>query len=213
MNKTRALFPFAMTIVGGLCIGSLTVVRMAQEPEFLGSFLCLAAIVMYGGWKAWEVRISMAEIHEVETDRDKGTVEICAAVEVALLLSLFLRRNGLPIGLAMGGLMIMAGGIHIRVIAVRTLGNDYSLRIRPLRRRPVCIGPYAIVRHPAYLGTLICHTGMVMVFANGYSFLILAVWYAMVLARTLVEDSVLMGSTAYQKYAQGVRWRLVPGIL
>jgi len=213
MKKARVLFPLAMTILGGLGIGSLTVLRITNEPEFPGAVLCLVAIVMYGGWKIWETRISVGELSQPETNRDKGTVEICAVVEIALVISLLLSRNRLQLGLGIGGLMIMAVGIHIRVTAIRTLENDYSLRIRPLSNRPNCIGPYAIVRHPAYLGTLICHTGIVMVFANRYSFLILAVWYAVVLVRTLVEDTFLMGDSAYRKYAQRVRWRLVPGII
>lgn len=213
MRKARALLPFAMTTLGGFCIASLTVVRMTYEPESSGAVICLVAIVMYGGWKIWESRISVGEVHQLEEDHDKGTVEICAVVEIALLMSLLLNRSPVQLRLGIGGLTIMALGISIRVIAIRALDGDYSLRIRPLKTRPVCIGPYRLVRHPAYLGTLICHTGIVMVFANRYSFLILAVWYAAVLTRTFVEDGLLMRDSEYRKYAERVRWRLLPRIL
>lgn len=213
MNRTKDLLLPAMTILGGISVGSVAVLRMTHETEFSGAVVCLAAIALYGGWKVWESRITLGELHRAEPSHDERTVELCAVVEIALLVSLLLSRNRLPLGLSLGGLTIMAVGIHIRVIAIRTLGKDYSLRIRPLRKRPVRIGPYALVRHPAYLGTLVCHSGIVVVFANGYSFLLLAVWYAVVLVRTFVEEGLLMQDSAYRRYAQKVRWRLVPGIL
>lgn len=212
-KRTKDLLPLAMTILGGFGIGSLTVLRMTHEPESFGAVVCLVAIVMYGGWKIWESRITLDELHRAEPSHDQGTVEICAVVEIALLVSLLLSRNRLQLGPAFVGLTIMAVGIHIRVIAIRTLGKDYSLRIRALRTRSVCFGPYARVRHPAYLGTLICHSGIVLVFVNTYSLLLLALWYAVVLVRTLVEDGFLMQGSEYRKYAEKVRWRLIPGIL
>jgi protein-S-isoprenylcysteine O-methyltransferase Ste14 len=213
MKKTKDLLPFAMTILGGFGVGSLTVLRMTHEPESFGAVVCLVAILMYGGWKVWESRITLDELHRAEPSHDESTVEICAVVEIALLVSLLLSKNRLHFGLAFVGLTIMAMGIHIRVIAIRTLGKDYSLRIRPLRTRPICVGPYTLVRHPAYLGTLICHTGIVLVFLNRYSLLILGVWYAVVIVRTLVEDGFLMRDSEYRRYAQKVYWRLIPGIL
>lgn len=213
MKKAKELVPLATTILGGLCVGSLTVLRMTHEPESSGAVVCLVAIVIYGGWKIWESRVLLDELRQEEPNHDESTVEICAVVEIALLVSLLLSKNRLHLGLAFVGLTIMAMGIHIRVIAIRTLGKDYSLRIRPLRTRPICVGPYTLVRHPAYLGTLICHTGIVLVFVNRYSLLVLAVWYAVVIVRTLVEDGFLMQDSVYRTYAEKVRWRLIPGII
>lgn len=213
MKKVKELVPLMTTILGGLCVGSLTVLRMTHEPESSGAVVCLVAIVIYGGWKIWESRVLLDELRQAEPNHDEGTVEICAVVEIALLVSLLLSKNRLHFGLGFVGLTIMAIGIHIRVIAIRTIGKDYSLRIRPLRTRPICVGLYTFVRHPAYLGTLICHTGIVLVFFNRYSLLILAVWYAVVIVRTLVEDKFLMQDSAYRRYAEKVRWRLIPGIV
>ncbi len=85
-------------------------------------------------------------------------------------------------------------------------------------------GPYAFVRHPAYvaknlawwLGALPTF-GMLIAAGNwrGLSYAVLAVlgWTGIYVLRALTEERhLLMVNNGYAQYAQRVRWRFVPGI-
>jgi protein-S-isoprenylcysteine O-methyltransferase Ste14 len=75
-------------------------------------------------------------------------------------------------------------------------------------------GPYALVRHPAYLGTLVAHVGLTLVFPSVWSIAALALlWLPAVLVRTLLEDRELRRLPAYGEYAAEVRSSLVPFVL
>jgi protein-S-isoprenylcysteine O-methyltransferase Ste14 len=75
------------------------------------------------------------------------------------------------------------------------------------------LGPYSFVRHPAYLATI---------FIWPVTGLLLGSWYAvipgllaalMMFIRTVYEDRMLLAELpGYMKYAQEVRYRLLPGI-
>ena len=95
---------------------------------------------------------------------------------------------------------------------IAKIGRSYSHRIRPLKTLPVSKGPYGIIRHPAYLGTLLAHAGLVTVFLNPYSLGALLLWLAAVLIRTCVEDTWLLKFPEYKEYTKQVHWKLVPGI-
>jgi len=109
------------------------------------------------------------------------------------------------------GLVLMLVGICIRLSAVVTLGRYYSRRVRLLAGHQVITsGPYRLVRHPAYLGTLVGHLGFVAVFGSWIAMTIWAVLFVpMVIHRILLEEPVLFELNGYADYANQ-RKRLVP---
>jgi protein-S-isoprenylcysteine O-methyltransferase Ste14 len=69
------------------------------------------------------------------------------------------RRHRWPSGPATGVALILAGG-GLRVLAIRTLGSRFTGHVRTVPQQPVCDhGPYALVRHPSYLGLLGLNAG------------------------------------------------------
>jgi protein-S-isoprenylcysteine O-methyltransferase Ste14 len=74
-------------------------------------------------------------------------------------------------------------------------------------------GPYRLVRHPAYLGTLAGHLGFVLVFGHWFPLVVwIGVFVPTAIRRILVEEPLLLELDGYAKYAAGVRYRLVPGL-
>jgi protein-S-isoprenylcysteine O-methyltransferase Ste14 len=73
-------------------------------------------------------------------------------------------------------------------------------------------GPYAIVRHPIYLGMLLQASGMVIVLGEARAFALLF-GIALLLKRLGKEEAVLRASfpDEYRAYERRVR-RLAPGI-
>ena len=90
------------------------------------------------------------------------------------------------------------------------LGRNFA--VLPALRSVTTIGPYAWLRHPAYLG----EAGMVIACwlagPNWMSAAACALLVPMVMLRINAEERVLRASFKYQSYAENVRWRLIPGI-
>ena len=74
-------------------------------------------------------------------------------------------------------------------------------------------GPYAVVRHPGYVGAILFYVGLPAVLGSWWSVPIMALLIAITIVRTAREDRYLAAHlTGYVGYADRVRWRLVPRI-
>jgi protein-S-isoprenylcysteine O-methyltransferase Ste14 len=205
----RAWTPLLLTIAGFAGLGSLALYRILQTPSPVAQAGIGVCAALYVAWMLWESRVSVREISKEAEDHDHGTMELCAAVKIALLLSALLfpsfamtaRTAAVTGGLA---LALLIGGIALRRAAIRALGESYSHRIRTPRFPLVVRGPYAAIRHPAYAGTLLIHSAVVLVMPNWFSCALLAVWFAAVWYRTRVEERWLMNYSEYREYAASV---------
>jgi protein-S-isoprenylcysteine O-methyltransferase Ste14 len=74
-------------------------------------------------------------------------------------------------------------------------------------------GPYAIVRHPGYIGALMIFCGLALSLASWWA-LIPAAWASLILiVRTSWEDALLRTELdGYNEYAKRTRYRLFPGL-
>jgi len=98
---------------------------------------------------------------------DRGTTRmIVGAYALATSLAPVLRRSGLlplPRGAAPAGLVLQAVGLGTRWWSMRTLGSSYSRTLRTETGQSVVdTGPYRLVRHPGYAGSLLIWTGFAL---------------------------------------------------
>jgi protein-S-isoprenylcysteine O-methyltransferase Ste14 len=112
-------------------------------------------------------------------------------------------------------LLFMLGGEGFAIYSISWLGRSFS--IMPEARCLVTGGPYAIVRHPLYLGEQIALFGVLLQYASPAKVAILAValfalQFTFQLVRMGNEEQVL--STAYPEYAfyKMRTARILPGI-
>lgn len=110
-------------------------------------------------------------------------------------------------------LMIMAAILTYLSIAANPFFSSH-IRIQEDRGHKVMTtGPYRIIRHPGYAGSLIFNLFVPMVLG---SWVVLPLGLATVLLliyRTAKEDRVLLAELiGYSTYAQQVRYRLLPGV-
>lgn len=208
----RRFTPILVTVFGFVFIGALAIARLCELADSKVFVAALAAFLLYVGWLLWESQISVRETENHEGDVDRGTMEFAAFAKVSVLVAALLPESAsLPL-VAVAGLGCMLAGIAIRMSAIRTLGEHYGHRIRRASR-VVTDGPYRVIRHPAYLGTLLAHVGFVLVFPNAWSIAALfALWLPAVLVRTVLEDQFLRATPEYDAYAGRVRARLFPGL-
>ena len=117
-----------------------------------------------------------------------------------------LRSAGL--GLSLGGFWLVVGAMKIN--------RFFSpvIRIQDERgHRVVDQGPYAVIRHPGYLGMLAFAPGAVLAFGSWWGLIPAGVYCALILRRVFVEDQFLHSNlVGYNQYAGRVRHRVIPGV-
>ena len=89
-----------------------------------------------------------------------------------------------------------------------------TVRIQDDRgHRVVSSGPYRLVRHPGYFGSLIYNLVIPLVLGSLWTFLPALLTIALLVLRTRLEDRTLQAELpGYPEYAAVVRHQLIPGV-
>jgi protein-S-isoprenylcysteine O-methyltransferase Ste14 len=212
MKRASAWTPLVLTVAGTLGLGGLALYRLIVHDQGIGRVLGAVCFGLYLLWLAWESRISVKELERDQADHDRHTMEIAALAKLLTLAAAFGGGGTIQPTLAVLGIAVLVAGALVRISGIRALGGLYSHRIRTPARIETR-GVFAFIRHPAYLGTLLAHTGLVMVFLNSLSVAaLLLLWWPAVFLRTVVEEQHLRTLPDYEDYARRVPARLFPGL-
>jgi protein-S-isoprenylcysteine O-methyltransferase Ste14 len=123
---------------------------------------------------------------------------------------LLLPPQELSYGLYLASLLLLLAGIVFAICALIFLGRSISLL--PEARRLVTGGPYALVRHPLYLGEMVAIAGIALQHLSAWALLLLILIWALQLQRMRYEEQVLSQSfPEYEDYMVRTA-RLVPGV-
>ena len=89
-----------------------------------------------------------------------------------------------------------------------------SVRIQEERgHRVATSGPYRYVRHPMYLGVILCAFCIPVALGSWWSLIPGALMAILFVVRTALEDRTLKGELGgYREYARRVRYRLLPPV-
>ncbi len=108
------------------------------------------------------------------------------------------------------GILLIAAGTGFAFWAARRLGRSLTPFPRPNDAGLVTDGPFAVVRHPIYLGGLGVFLGyslLTSVSALALTLALLALWAG----KVRVEEALLEGAyDDYEAYRQRVRRRILP---
>ena len=121
----------------------------------------------------------------------------------------------LPLGVELLGLaLIVTGYVFGSFAFVENAFFSGTVRLQPERGQTVVkSGPYGLVRHPGYLGSLIASVGMPLLLDSLWAFIPMIIFGFFYVLRTFLEDQFLQQNLAgYSAYAKEVRYRLFPGI-
>ena len=106
-------------------------------------------------------------------------------------------------------LLIMAGGT-VSLAAKVFLGRSFG--IVPANRGVKETGVYRLIRHPMYAGYMLNHLGFVLVFCSAWNVAVYAVAWTALWLRAVEEEKFLRRDPEYRRYAEKVRYRLIPGL-
>jgi protein-S-isoprenylcysteine O-methyltransferase Ste14 len=80
-------------------------------------------------------------------------------------------------------------------------------------QRVISTGPYALVRHPMYIGAIVLMLGAPLALGSWWGLLMLIPGVAAIIWRILDEERFLSGNLAgYTEYKNKVRYRLIPRV-
>ena len=91
---------------------------------------------------------------------------------------------------------------------------EVTVRIQTDRGQQVIdTGPYAIVRHPGYVGGCLLSVGIALALGSLWALIPAGVASLLLILRTKWEDQTLQDELAgYKEYTERVRFRLIPGV-
>ena len=120
-----------------------------------------------------------------------------------------------PTWLNILGLVIIALGYTFSAWAL--IENRFfssTVHIQTDRGHFVCdSGPYKIVRHPGYAGSLLALVGFIMALDSLWTLIPVLIALIIAVIRTELEDRTLQKELkGYKEYIQGTKYKLIPGI-
>jgi protein-S-isoprenylcysteine O-methyltransferase Ste14 len=135
---------------------------------------------------------------------------------LAFLIPGFDRRYGwsnVPVLLVFLADFVVILGYGVVFLAFKE--NPYASRIIEVTTDQAVIstGPYAIVRHPMYLGALLLYISSPLALGSYWAIIPMLFIIPTLAARILNEESVLLRDLAgYREYMLETRYRLIPGV-
>ncbi|HLO33209.1 MAG TPA: isoprenylcysteine carboxylmethyltransferase family protein [Anaerolineales bacterium] len=134
---------------------------------------------------------------------------------LALLLSWFFNLFGvgkLPASVGWLGVAIALSGVLVRWWANRALGAFYTRTLKVTENQFIVQeGPYRLIRHPGYLGSILMWVGVAAATAN-WIVLIIVLIVMLVVYVYRIENEEKMLASAQPDYAEYRKhtWRLIP---
>jgi len=213
----------------GLIVGAVFIVVLfyvAGTWAWWNAWVFMVLMAIIGGFTSnlFKKLPGLAEERQTANTKSKPwDVKLVRLINIALpsmvIIAAFDKRfqffPAVPLAVSVVALflMILAAILTYLSIAANPFFSSH-VRIQEDRGHKVMTtGPYRIIRHPGYAGSLIFNLSVSMVLG---SWAVLPLGLATVLLlifRTAKEDQVLTAElTGYSTYTQQVRYRLLPGV-
>src|SRR5262249_17514739 len=147
------------------------------DPSALPAGLLLSTVARATTLAFFAVLIALFAVRRVPQQRPTGLYPRCAAIGgtfigVGIVL---LPPQELSSALYLASLLLIIGGTLFAICAALVLGRSISLF--PEARRLVTSGPYALVRHPLYLGEIVAISGVALQYLSVWALLLLGLQF------------------------------------
>ncbi|GLF93476.1 methyltransferase family protein [Streptomyces yaizuensis] len=178
------------------------------------SVLAIAGVLIWAGYELLlRHRADPAAASWRGGRADAGsTLLLLAAFAAAVAVNLLL-TGALPAWARWAGIGLLAAGLLLRGWGMRTLGRYYTRTLRTARDQElVTRGPYRLIRHPGYAGSLLVWAGYSLGLGNGLAAVVVTALLTALYARRITAEERMLLAAFGEEYAAYRRrtWRLVP---
>jgi protein-S-isoprenylcysteine O-methyltransferase len=182
------------------------------------NWLAIAGLLLWLGYEVTLRRRTSSEAASLRgSDTDRGsTWLLVAAYALAIVLIVGLSWSGvgsLPVGARWVGVLMMATGLGLRAWGMTVLGRFYTRTLRVVGdQQMVTTGPYQLIRHPGYTGSLLVWTGFCLGGGNWIALVTVAVLTLAAYGWRIRSEERLLVDTFGEEYTRYQRHtaRLVP---
>jgi protein-S-isoprenylcysteine O-methyltransferase Ste14 len=121
--------------------------------------------------------------------------------------------SSVPLYMVIAGDILTALGFYIVFLVYKENTFTFATIEVACDQKVISTGPYAIVRHPMYAGSLLYLLGMPLALGSYWGLLVLAATMPFLIWRLFDEERFLSRNLpGYTEYCAKVRWRLMPGV-
>ncbi|MGH7451631.1 MAG: methyltransferase family protein [bacterium] len=232
INLMRVPGAILYTVIFALLLG----IKNLQTTPLLWGFL--ATFFVFRLAEAFTPAANMLKSYRKEEDQSRWTTWIISISFVTnLVFPMWEYRHGLKIFINFllptleysgretlpptywwnwVGLLLLIAGSTLRLWAIQQAGAAFIPHVKvDSKHKLVTAGPYAYMRHPSYLGTLLSYLGITVLFGSviGALALALLVIPAMIF-RSIKEEQLLSQrfGEAWKNYQSQTPWRLIPRV-
>jgi protein-S-isoprenylcysteine O-methyltransferase Ste14 len=112
----------------------------------------------------------------------------------------------------LGGILTIVGQLLFLIAQKQNKFFSSTVRIQTERGHTVCeTGLYRVVRHPAYLGSIIQSLGFPLLFGSLWSIIPVILSIVLLISRAALEDNTLRNELkGYSEYSHKTRYRIIP---
>jgi protein-S-isoprenylcysteine O-methyltransferase Ste14 len=112
----------------------------------------------------------------------------------------------------LGIILTISGQLLFLIAQKQNKFFSSTVRIQTDREHVVCeTGLYKIVRHPAYMGSIIQSLGFPLLFGSLWSIIPICLMIILLITRTILEDITLKNELqGYLEYSHKTRYKIVP---
>lgn len=112
----------------------------------------------------------------------------------------------------LGSILTISGQLLFLIAQKQNKFFSSTVRIQTNREHIVCeTGLYKIVRHPAYLGSIIQAVGFPLLFGSLWSIIPISLLIVLLITRTILEDKTLKNELkGYPEYSNKTRYKILP---
>jgi protein-S-isoprenylcysteine O-methyltransferase Ste14 len=222
--KARLIIPLLRSLVVGVVALGLLLFLPAGTLDYWQAWALIAVFVL--GSNALGLYLAIHDPELLERRKQAGPMAetrlaqkiiisiLIVALITMLVLSALDHRFGwsdVPAAVSLAGDVLAAVGLYITFLVVKE--NTFSAaNIKVFKdHKVISTGPYALVRHPMYTGTLLFTLASPLALGSWWGLLPVLLVVPMLVWRIFDEEKLLNAELlGYADYARQVRYRLVP---
>jgi protein-S-isoprenylcysteine O-methyltransferase Ste14 len=178
------------------------------------SVLAITVYLMKNDPKLLERRMHVGS--RAENERSQKIIQFLAAIAFIALFILpaidhrFAWSTMPPYVVAVGDILVALGFLIIFLVFKENTFTSATIEVSS-EQKVISTGPYALVRHPMYIGALVMLSGVPLALGSWWGMLMVIPMTLVIVWRLLDEETFLARNLpGYSEYRNEVRYRLVP---